>query len=127
MPESPLIKKLMIKPNYRIALVNAPEGYRDVLGELPAGAEITDTLTGEFDLIHAFFIKSAEVAAQAETLKTHLKNGGLLWLSYPKAGRLGTDLKRDPLYALMKNYGLEAVAQIAINDDWSAMRFKVVE
>lgn len=126
MPENPLIKKLVIKPNNRLAILNAPQGYRDLLGALPDGVQASDQLEGEFDVIHAFFIKKADLEPQINTLKNHLKSGGILWVSYPKAGKLGTDLKRDPLYELMKQYGIEANQQIAIDDNWSAMRFKIV-
>src|SRR5689334_8575224 len=101
MSETPLIKKLVIKPNYRMAILNAPSGFRDLLGALPDGAQINDQLEGEFDWIHAFFIKNADFEPKIDTLKSHLKSGGALWVSYPKAGKLGSDLKRDPMHALM--------------------------
>ena len=124
MAESSLIKKLVIKPNNKVAIVNAPEGYR--LENLPDGVQVSDQLDGEFDVIHAFYIKQADLEPQIPALKSHLKAGGILWVSYPKAGKLGTDLKRDPLYDLMLKHGVQANSQIAIDDTWSALRFKIV-
>jgi hypothetical protein len=126
MPDNPLIKKLVIKPNYRMAILNAPQGYRDLLGTLPEGTQVSDQLEGVFDLIQAFFIKNSELTPQIDILKSHLKSGGLLWVCYPKSGKLGTDLKRDPMYAQLLQHGLEGVAMIAIDDNWSAMRLKVI-
>jgi hypothetical protein len=42
----------------------------------------------------------------------------------PKAGRLDTDLNRDSLAAALRERGLRAVRQIAIDDVWSALRFR---
>lgn len=48
----------------------------------------------------------------------------LTWVSYPKSGQLGTDLNRDSLAALLSTSGLQPVRQIALNDVWSALRFR---
>jgi hypothetical protein len=48
----------------------------------------------------------------------------LTWVSYPKSGQLGTDLNRDSLAALLSTSGLRPVRQIALNDVWSALRFR---
>jgi hypothetical protein len=48
----------------------------------------------------------------------------LTWVAYPKAGQLGTDLNRDSLAALLNASGIEPVRQIAVDDVWSALRFR---
>ncbi len=48
----------------------------------------------------------------------------MLWVAYPKAGQLGTDLNRDSLAQAVRAHGLEPVAQIAVDEVWSALRFK---
>jgi hypothetical protein len=48
----------------------------------------------------------------------------LVWLAYPKAGRLGTDLNRDTVAALLADDSVRPVRQIAIDDTWSALRFR---
>jgi hypothetical protein len=51
----------------------------------------------------------------------------ILWLAYPKlTSRLAADLSRDVIHALAPGYGLDTVSQIAIDEDWSALRFKRV-
>ncbi len=47
--------KLGIKPGKTILLLNAPQGYDDVLGPLPDGVHLRRVLRGELDSIHAFF------------------------------------------------------------------------
>jgi hypothetical protein len=45
-------------------------------------------------------------------------------VSYPKGKALGTDLNRDIAAALLHAFGLEGIFQVAIDDTWSALRFK---
>jgi hypothetical protein len=48
----------------------------------------------------------------------------LTWVAYPKARQLGTDLSRDLLVAHLSSRGIQPVRQIAIDDTWSALRFR---
>ncbi|MGD0851944.1 MAG: hypothetical protein ABSA07_01135 [Acidimicrobiales bacterium] len=48
----------------------------------------------------------------------------LTWVSYPKAGQLGTDLNRDSLAAQLAESGVQPVRQVSIDDVWSALRFR---
>ena len=51
----------------------------------------------------------------------------ILWLAYPKlTSPLAVDLSRDMLRELAPSFGLDTVAQIAMDDDWSALRFRRV-
>jgi hypothetical protein len=45
-------------------------------------------------------------------------------VSYPKSGQLGTDLNRDSLAARVSTGGIQPVRQIALDDVWSALRFR---
>ncbi|MFE2102127.1 MULTISPECIES: hypothetical protein [unclassified Streptomyces] len=45
-------------------------------------------------------------------------------MAYPKGGKLGTDLNRDTLAAALSERGVRPVRQIAIDDIWSALRFR---
>ena len=53
-----------------------------------------------------------------------LAKPAVLWIAYPKAGKLDTDLNRDVLWKLLDGNGIRPVRQIAIDDTWSAMRFR---
>lgn len=121
-----IAKKLQIKHGMRICLVGAPPEYQEIVKDFPKTVEIATALRGQFDLVHAFFKKLDDVLARADKLKAALKDGGILWISYPKAKGLGTDVNRDILWEKLKPFGLEAVAQVSIDETWSALRFKVV-
>ena len=50
-----------------------------------------------------------------------------LWVAYPKlTSKLAGNINRDVLRAAAPRFGLDTVSQIAIDDDWSALRLKRV-
>jgi hypothetical protein len=126
MSDAPLAKRLQIKPGQRIAVLNAPAGYLEALGELPAQVNVSVKLSGEFDLIQAFFSEREQIEKDALQLKKALRPGGVLWISYPKlSAKAQGDLSRDVLWRALAPVGLKPVAQIAVDETWSALRFKL--
>jgi len=118
-----LAKKLLIKPGSRIAIVNPPAGYADRLEPLPEGAAVVDLQPG-LDVVQVFAQDRAELQRAAGAL-TSVREGGLLWVCYPKGGRrAGTDLNRDLLWEELGRSGLTGVTLVAVDDTWSAMRFR---
>ena len=111
-----LAEKLYIREGYRIALVNPPEGYNALLRELPRDVRISPTLDGIFDWLQCFVVRQSQFEADVERVKKAMKEGALLWIAYPKAGQLGTDLNRDRLAEVARSHGLQAVAQVSIDD-----------
>lgn len=125
MPDNPLFKKLRILPGTRVLVLHSPPGYLPSLGEFPAGATVETQLTGQYDLVHAFFTNMQELEDQVQDLKSALVEDGILWISYPKgSAKKETDLNRDILYKTLAGRGLKAVFQVSVDDTWSAMRFK---
>lgn len=127
MSDNPLFKKLRIKPDQKIAVINPPAGYLKTLGNLPDGVLVDSELVGRYDLIHAFFTHFQNLEMQIEDIKTALVADGILWISYPKqSSKRESDLNRDILRDKLADKGLKAVAQISIDDIWSALRFKIL-
>jgi hypothetical protein len=122
--QKPILEKLMLKPGYRAVVLNAPASYEPVLAAFPPDVDLAETFEGQFDFIHCFVKEQAELEREGPRLKAALKPGGLLWVSYPKGKALGTDLNRDIAAALLREIGLDAIFQVAIDDTWSALRFK---
>ena len=127
MAESPLIKKLGIKPGQKMLILNAPEGYIQALGTLPAGAEVKISAGGTFDYVHLFVRNKADIDNHATTAMYSLKPGGLLWFTYPKkSSSINTDITRDIGWDALTAAGIRPVTQIAIDDTWSALRFRPI-
>ncbi|MDA2939197.1 DUF3052 domain-containing protein [Acidobacteria bacterium AH-259-A15] len=123
----PLANKLYIREGYRVAILNPPRGYSQSLGELPDGVSTTKSLDGEFDWIQLFVIKRKKLEEELPRVRNALKPGGLLWISYPKGNQLEADINRDTIAEYAKTIGLKAVAQVSVDDIWSALRFKAAD
>lgn len=101
MAESPLLKKLGMKPDQKMLILNAPEGYTATLGTLPEGSEVkTDAGSDEnektSDFVQVFLYRKADLDRYAAIAMQVLKPRGLLWFSYSKkSSKVETDMTRD--------------------------------
>jgi len=120
MTTSPLAKKLLVKPGHRVAVINAPAGYAELLRPLPEGAELVDPSGSPVDVVQVFLRDSAELERVGPAAVMAMKPDGVLWACYPKGGKkAGTDLNRDILWDLMgRQSGLVWVSLIAFDDAW---------
>jgi hypothetical protein len=124
MSEKSVAQKLLVREDYIVLLVNSPKGYNDTLGKLPRGAKVVTRSTKPVDLIQMFAATKAEMTELFVKVKSLLKENGLLWATYPKAGQLDTDLSREVVWECGQVVGMRPVSQIAVDDVWSALRFK---
>ncbi len=126
MLEKPVAEKLQIKEGQRVLLVNAPRGYKTLLGKLPKGAKLLKAATEPADVIQVFVADRKELEEQLPKLKNVLAPDGMLWVMYHKrTSRIRTDINRDSINAYADSTGLQGVAMISIDDDWAALRLKV--
>lgn len=127
MPTKPLADRMHLRAGERLLLVGAPDGYAAIL-DAPDGVEIASTPQGTFDAIQVFVTTRAALEAEASRLKALLNPDGKLWFTYPKgtSTRLSADINRDDIRRYALTVGLQTVAQVAVDDDWSAIRCKVV-
>ena len=111
--------KLGFKPGRRAWMVNAPEKLRDIIG-LPV-----ERPDGDIDLLLGFARDVAALGPLADCLLPIYKRGGSLWGAHPKkSGSIRSDLSRDAGWDCLTQAGLIPVTQIALDDDWSALRFR---
>jgi hypothetical protein len=123
--DTSLIKKLGIKPDHKLLILNAPEGYLETLGTLPEGTDIKTRAEGSFDLVQIFLYNKADVEKRAPTGIQVVKPGGLLWFTYPKkTAKIKSDITRDTGWESVRAVGWRPVTQIAIDETWSALRFR---
>jgi hypothetical protein len=122
MPESPLAKKIKLKPGLKAAVINAPENYLD---ELKHDADVAQKLSGKFDWIQIFAKNKKELDALVPKAATALKPDSILWLSFPKgASKIQTDLTRDKGWEVLQGLDLKWVTLISVNENWSAFALR---
>jgi hypothetical protein len=112
--------KLQIKPGTIVATVAAPDGGPDLSGVGVAGRP------ADAEAVIAFARTSADLPEVAQAAIDAARADKLAWVAYPKAGQLGTDLNRDRLAAAMAGHGVRPVRQVALDEIWSALRFRPV-
>jgi hypothetical protein len=114
-------KKLGIKEGTRAIFLNAPEAARGAID--PPSLDVASELAGEFDYIHHFARTQAELDDTFPKLKAHLKPTGMLWVSWPKNKKLGTDLALPKVIEIGYNHGFVESKTLSVDATWSAMKF----
>lgn len=124
MSEKPILIRLQVKPERTLLVINPPERYLDKIGDLPAGAHLTQEIQPSF-IIQVFIRNQPELVAALERYSPLVLPGGMLWLTYPKlTSKLRGDINRDSINAYAQQNGWTGIAMISIDDDWSALRLK---
>jgi hypothetical protein len=114
---SPLGKKLLLKPGMKVALVGEPADQRSLYDGIETSSRTPDAV-----VVYAATAK--DLAAVLPGARKRLGADGHLWIAYPKAKKLGTDLNRDSLWKQMEPAGFEGVRLISLDATWSAMMFR---
>ncbi|MDH3495337.1 MAG: DUF3052 domain-containing protein [Gemmatimonadota bacterium] len=124
--ESPLVKKLGIKPGFRIALVNPPDRYWDLVHPLPEGVTVTGPRARKLDVIHIFIERKAELARALPKARPRIRPEGMIWVSWPKkASEVATDVTEDVVRELALPQGLVDVKVCAIDETWSGLKLVI--
>jgi predicted CoA-binding protein len=127
MSEKSIAEKLMIKPGRSVLLVNPFEGYLEIIGQLSENTVQMEKTSYPVDIIQLFVKSQNELEKFLPTMKSSLKPGGMIWVTYIKGtSKLAGDIHRDSINAYAKNLGMEGIAIISIDKDWSALRLKIV-
>ena len=119
MAQKTVAQKLFIKPGSRL-WVSSPDGL-ERLGSLPEDVRMAASLADAATAV--LFVADATALAQA--VATHgrdLHRPDVLWVAYPKGGR--ADIDRDSVWPDLAGIGLRPIGQVAIDETWSALRFR---
>ena len=132
---SPLAKKLRLMPGNSVLVINAPTGYLELLHPGPESVTTEAEPGREYDVV-VLFVKDADELRRLGESAIHAARGtGLLWITYPKGGHSAgaTDLpatpswvRTDVLGEITSVKGYKAVAFVAVDQTWTALRFKRV-
>lgn len=128
---TPLFKKLNFKDQDTIVVLNAPESFNAGMQAMQPFARVQTGFDagGAAAFVLAFALTQAEVDAFAAEFSEKTRGDAVLWIAYPKGSskRYKCDFNRDTGWAVLGRLGFEPVRQVAIDEDWSALRFRRVE
>ncbi len=124
---SKVFEKLNLKDHRAIVVLGAPSSFEAELRTL-AGVDVSRALKPAkrvgFALL--FATRQTEVDAFARALGQAAAGDAVVWIAYPKgtSKRYTCDFNRDTGWRALGRLGFEPVRHIAIDDDWSALRFR---
>jgi hypothetical protein len=111
-----LARKLLIKSGTSVRFLESPQGFAEAL----EGAEPAQG--GTSDVVVVFAASRADLDRLGPQGIASVRPGGILWIAYRKGGR--SDLKRETVWEGMRPTGWRPVTQIALDEEWSALRFR---
>jgi hypothetical protein len=125
-----VFKKLNYKGQKQVFAFNAPASF-DVNLQSIADEATVKTKVGKADTIAfaiGFATKQTELDQIIHQAAPKLDGDAVFWLCYPKgtSKKYKCDFNRDTGWAVAGQYDLEPVKQVAIDEDWSALRFRKV-
>jgi hypothetical protein len=122
--QTPLLKKLGIKPGMNVWVVNEPKPYWSWLAPLPEIRVITKPIKGSLDFIHVFVTTQEDFEKAFLKQKSLLNKNGMLWISWPKkSSGVNTDLDENKIREFGLTNGLVDVKVCAVDDTWSGLKF----
>jgi hypothetical protein len=126
-----LLNKLNYKGYKRVLLINAEESFLNAVSKELKGVitdnEIDQRCPYEFMMI---FVRSvSEVSHFAPIALHNLTADGILWFCYQKkSSKLYTSgPERDHGWNALNDLGFRGIRMVAIDEDWSAMRFRNIK
>lgn len=115
-------QKLLLKPGTTVWLSH-PDRV-NLIEPLPEDVQLAPELE-EASVGLVFTDDEASLRAILDAQKERLAQPNILWVAYPKANRIAVN--RDSLWPILTEYGMRPNGQVAIDDVWSALRFRPIK
>lgn len=124
---TPLFRKLNLKDQAEILVLDAPSSFERELAALSGVTVRRDPSAVDavrFALI--FVSKEPDLHRAAHSVLEKAEGDSLIWFAYPKKSskRYSSEIDRDHGWEIVGDAGFEPVRQVAIDEDWSALRFR---
>ena len=120
-------RKLNLKEQPEILVSCAPASFEPAIDELEhVGVHRTLSDLAAITFLLAFVTKREEIERLAQAIGKKAEGDAVIWMAYPKGSskRLECDFNRDTGWSPLGQVGFERCRQVAIDDDWSALRFR---
>ncbi|HEY4363622.1 MAG TPA: hypothetical protein VGN17_21835 [Bryobacteraceae bacterium] len=122
-----VFSKLNLKAQSPILILNAPASFEPELAALKTTQILRDLKKAKavtFSL--AFVTTQKEVDALAPALAAKAEGDAVVWFAYPKGSskKYKSQINRDNGWNVLGKHSFEPVRMVAIDEDWSAVRFR---
>ena len=118
---TPLIKKLGIKEEMKIVLMNAPKDYMKLL-EYDISKHLVNKIS-DADFVHVFVTSTEELKTSFMKIIGQAKSNLIIWISwYKKSSGIATDVTEDGIREIVLPTGWVDIKVCAVSDVWSALK-----
>ncbi len=124
-----LFKKLNWKGQTPIGVLHAPESFEAELVALGVQVLRTAKAKAQLGFVIGFAYQQKVLDAMCKAMLTAIADNAVLWIAYPKgtSKRYQCEFNRDSGWQVLGEAGYEPVRMVAIDADWSALRFRQVD
>lgn len=123
--DTPLAKKLGIKPGMRVRLVDAPDDYVDFVSGLD-DVSVLGRTQKPIDFAHVFATRERSLERALPPLHRALERHGMIWISWPKgSSSIASEINREDVRRIGLATGLVDVKVCAVDADWSGLKFVI--
>jgi hypothetical protein len=121
-----LAKKLGIKEDFEMLVINQPSIYSELIKELKDSIHFNAKPKKNLDFVHFFTNSLNEFETQLPKLKQLINPNGMIWVSwYKKAAKKPTDLTEDIIRDTALAIGLVDIKVCAIDEEWSGLKLVI--
>ncbi|MBB5340291.1 DUF3052 family protein [Tunturiibacter gelidoferens] len=121
---TPLPKRLGINSSMEVALIAAPDGFEELLGDLPEKTTLLSRLRPTASLALCFIRSLADLVSTLDLLKLRLPRQASVWIVHPKrTGKHHVDFNQNHVRDESLAAGLVDYKVCSIDSDWSALKF----
>jgi hypothetical protein len=126
--ENLLLKKLQIKPGFKVSVLNAPDNFLPLIGHKPEEITFLFPASERYDALLLFATTKAAMLEAIRREQQHIGADTIFWILYPKAKtKLAGDLNLMQSWDELKTYNLNPCAAAAIDSCWTALRIKTID
>lgn len=126
-----LLKKLNFKHHEEILIINHPKEFKNEMQAMKSYTVIKTNINdcNEIVFVLTFVKTKLEIDKITPQICKKLKGDGIVWFAYPKgtSKKYKVEINRDTGWSILEDSGFEGVRSVAIDEDWSASRFRRVE
>ena len=122
----PLSKKLGIRTNSELVVVNEPRDYRQLIAPVPDGVRLKRRVTKTTDMVHMFTTSKRILAKLLQSCIGRMAFDAALWVSWPKkSSKIKSDVTEDSIRGIALPLGLVDIKVCAVDDQWSGLKLVI--
>ncbi len=129
MSNQSVFEKLQLKDEKNLLIQGIPSSIEKQFAKMTYAKNVTPLLKSKkVDFALVFALSQHQLNNVLKEVFPALSAETKLWIAYPKtASKIVSDLNRDCSWDVLTKNGYESVRQVAIDNVWTAIRFKTLD